>query len=403
MRVLMFGWEFPPFNSGGLGVACSGITRALAKKGAKIAFVLPKKLQISSAHVPLIFADNQNSISIHEFDSSLRPYSNPETYGKDVFTEGSDRSYAPTLVDEVMRYGRNASVIAKNTPHDVIHAHDWLSFPAGIMAKKISRKPLIAHIHATEFDRTGGTGANPDVYKIEREGMEKADAVISVSQMTKDMIVGKYGISNSKIHVIHNGVNLDEYDTPHESLDFLKLKQSGVRMVLFVGRITIQKGPDYFIQVAKRVLAYESQTIFVVAGSGDMEYQMINLAANLGVSDKVFFVGYLRGKELDKVYRSSDIVVMPSVSEPFGITALEALAYKTPVMISKQSGVSEVLTHALKTDFWDIDEMANKIISILRYSSLQNSLRENGRKDVEKLTWDNAADKCLRLYQQLTV
>ena len=269
------------------------------------------------------------------------------------------------------------------------------------MAKKISKKPLIAHIHATEFDRTGGTGANPDVYRIEKAGMSKADAVIAVSKMTKDMIIGKYNINASKIHVIHNGVNLDEYNAPNNNLEFLKIKKTGVKVVLFVGRITIQKGPDYFIHVAKKVLRYEPNTIFVVAGSGDMEYQMINLAAQLGISDKVFFVGYLRGKELDKIYRSSDVLVMPSVSEPFGITALEALACNTPVMISKQSGVSEVLTHALKSDFWDTDEMANKIIAILRYGSLRRSLKENGTKDVGALSWDRAAEKCIHLYQQL--
>lgn len=393
----MFGWELPPYNSGGLGVACEGIIRALKKTGTDIAFVLPRKSGNDQAADGITFADHTSPVI--PVQSLLFAYATPGSYRSSY--SGTSGSFGASLIDEVMRYGSKAGAIAAQKDHAVIHAHDWLSFPAGIQAKQISNKPLVAHVHATEFDRTGGSGANPEIFAVEKKGMQVADAVVAVSQRTKDMIVGKYQIAPSKVEVVHNGIDMAPvYDTPRDTA-ILKLKKSGTRMVLFVGRITIQKGPDYFMQVAKKVLKYEPNTIFIIAGSGDMEHQMINLGVSLGISHRVFFAGYLRGRELDAVYDAADVMVMPSVSEPFGITALEGLAHKTPTLISKQSGVSEVVSHALKTNFWDTDDMANDIIATLRYSALRNTLKTNGFKEASRISWDKAAHKYLQLYRQL--
>lgn len=398
-QVLMFGWEFPPFNSGGLGVACYGLTKALSKQGVPITFVLPRRYSLTSETIKFAFADT-NKVVIKDIDSLLLPYSTEESYERERHLYKT-ALYGNNLVSETLRYGRQAAEIAKNTPHTVIHAHDWLSFPAGMAARKISRKPLIAHIHATEFDRSGGRGANHHVYAIEKQGMKAADKIIAVSNLTKHIITGKYGIPAHKVQVVYNGINLREYNHSLNGTKALTLKDYGYKIVLFTGRLTLQKGPDYFLHTAKKVLEYYHNVVFVIAGSGDMEHQMIQTATQLGISSRVFFTGYLRGKELNNIYRSADLLVMPSVSEPFGITALESIANNTPVLISKQSGVSEVLTHALKTDFWDIDEMANKIVAVLKHPSLRHTLNEYSRRELESINWDRAAHECIQLYQHL--
>lgn len=395
----MFGWEFPPFNSGGLGVACWGITQGLSDQGTNVLFVLPKKYDIHNSNAHFLFADTKN-VTIQTFDSYLKPYLTSEAYLKNK-SLAEKCKYGDTLLAEVLRYGEYAKQIAKENDHDIIHAHDWLSFPAGIEAKKVSKKPLIAHIHATEHDRTGGRGVNKDVFEIEEEGMRKADIIIAVSNFTKKIIVDKYNIDPSKIEVVHNGINISEYEKSGKKFDLLKLKEFGIKIVLFAGRLTLQKGPDYFLKTAREVIKYVPNSMFVIAGSGDMEYQIMRQAAELGISNKISFVGYLRGDELNSIYKSADVLVMPSVSEPFGITALEALANKTPVLVSKQSGVAEVITHALKADFWDVDEMVNKITVLLKNKSLQECLQENGNKEVRKLSWTHAAKKCINLYKKL--
>lgn len=395
----MFGWEYPPFNSGGLGVACWGITQGLSDHGTDVLFVLPKSYDIQNSNVRFLFADTKN-ITIETFDSYLKPYITSELYNSQR-NLSEKRKYGGNLIDEVLRYGVFAKSIAKNNQHDIIHAHDWLSFPAGIAAQKISKKPLVAHVHATEHDRTGGTGLNREVFEIEQEGMRKADVIIAVSNFTKKIIVDKYNIDPSKIEVVHNGINMSEYEKPGKKFDLLKLKEFGIKIVLFAGRLTLQKGPDYFLKTAKEVIKYVPNSMFVIAGSGDMEHQIIRQAAELGISEKISFVGYLRGDELNSIYKSADILVMPSVSEPFGITALEALANKTPVLISKQSGVAEVVTHALKADFWDVAEMANKITVLLKNKSLHDCLQENGNKEVKELSWSKAAQKCINIYKKL--
>lgn len=395
----MFGWEFPPYNSGGLGTACFGLTRALAKRGAKITFVLPRRVNARADFAKLIFADNEVEIKV--VDSLLTPYITSEEFALAKSLARSDL-YGSDLFNEVRRYALRAKQIAKQERFDVIHAHEWLSFGAGLEAKKVSGKPLVVHVHATEFDRTGGHNVNSQVYAIEREGMEKADAVIAVSHFTKQTIIERYGIASEKVHVVHNGIDPDLRAHTEVYGDQLSaLKKAGNKIVLFVGRLTLQKGPDYFVRMAKRVLEYRKNVYFVVAGAGDMDRKIMQEAAYLGISDRVLFTGFLRDEELARTYRAADLFVMPSVSEPFGITPLEALLHGTPVLISKQSGVSEILSNALKADFWDIDEMTNKIIAVLDHESLRTSLQANGGEEVTHHGWQEAAAKCFDLYRSM--
>jgi len=395
----MFGWEFPPYNSGGLGVACQGLARALAAKNVELTFVLPKRIGVSDSAFRFRFADVPN-MTIEEIDSLLVPYITSEKYAllNGVLPNGQ---YGSTLFEEVKRYAILARGIAKTESFDLVHAHDWLSFGAGISASKFKHRPYVAHVHATEIDRTAGN-ANQYIYKLEREGVNTADKVIAVSGFTKQVLVNDYGVSPQKVEVVHNGINTWNYDLDgSEPNGISKLKKLGYKIVLFVGRITIMKGADYLMYAAKRVLEYDSKVIFVFVGSGDMEGQIMRQAAELGISNKVLFPGFLRGTELSAAYRSADLFVMPSVSEPFGLTSLESLIHGTPVLLSKQSGVSEVLKNALKTDFWDVEDMADKILSALAYKSLRAELVLNGRKDAYLCNWDRAAEKCLGIYNSL--
>ena len=401
IKVLMFGWEFPPHNSGGLGVACFGLTKALAQNNVEVTFVLPKRVRVSADFMKMLFAD-VSSVKFKTIDTLLSPYITSGAYDS-LRLKNKSRLYGPGLFEEVARYALRAREIAKEETFDIIHAHDWLSYPAGIEAKAVSGKPLVVHMHATEFDRTGGASINQHVYEIEKEGMQEADSVVTVSEFTKKLVMEHYGIPAEKITAVHNGIDSGDYDHPTPPLPeaIAHLKEAGNQIVLFVGRITLQKGPDYFVRVAKRVLEFMPRTYFVIAGSGDMERQIIQQAAYLGIGDRVLFAGFLRDQELNALYRAADLFMLPSVSEPFGIAPLEALANKTPVLVSKQSGVSEVLSHILKTDFWDIDEMANKVVSVLRHASLRQTLRENGKRETYSLSWSNAAKKCITIYRRL--
>ncbi len=360
-------------------------------------FVLPKRMDPDVSFMDFNFADVPD-IAVTGVNSLLYPYVTEGSYLSAYYKVGGG-IYGGSLFEEVLLYARKAAEIAQRSRFDVIHAHDWLSFLAGIEAKRVSGKPLVVHVHATEFDRSGGLSVNQRVYEIEKRGMQEADRVIAVSQWTKQMIVEKYGIPPEKIDVVHNGVEVHDFKPLPSDLD--ALKRGGKKIVLFHGRITLQKGPDYFVRTAKRVLEYYPDAIFIVSGIGDMLPQMIRETVQLGISDKVFFVGALWDKERDRVYQAADVLVMPSVSEPFGIVPLEALANGTPVLISRQSGVSEVLSHALKSDFWDTDEMANKIVVMLKNDSLKNTLCTNGGKEICNVTWSKAAQKVLGVYQSL--
>lgn len=300
--------------------------------------------------------------------------------------------YSSDLFRDTHRYAQLAAALSVFEDFDVIHAHDWLAYHAGIAVREITGKPLVVHIHATEFDRSGAN-VNQGVYDIERMGLNAADRVVAVSRLTKAIVHTRYGVPDEKVDVVYNGV--EQHDVqPDEGAAIEKDE----RIVLFLGRITMQKGPEYFIRAAKRVLEVEKKVKFVVAGSGDMAVKMIEEAAAAGIGHKVLFTGFLRGRDVDRVYAMADCYVMPSVSEPFGIAPLEAMRNDTPVIVSKQSGVAEVLTHALKVDFWDVDEMANKIVAVLRYPPLGNTLREHGRFELRGLSWDGAAEKCVKSY-----
>lgn len=302
---------------------------------------------------------------------------------------GSD--YGSDLMGDAQRYALLCVALASRLNFDVVHAHDWLTYPAGLAVRAMSGKPLVAHVHATEFDRSG-EHINQQVYDIERAGVHGADRVIAVSQLTKNILTARYGLAASKVDVVYNGVMQDDQPSPD-----VRIEQND-KIVLFLGRITMQKGPEYFIRAAKRVLEKMPNAKFVVAGSGDAAMRMIHEAAELGIGHKVLFTGFLRGRDVKRIFDLASCYVMPSVSEPFGIAALEAMHHDTPVIISKQSGVSEVLTHALKVDFWDTDEMANKIVAVLKYPPLGQTLREHGSLEVRGLNWGGAAEKCVRTY-----
>ena len=402
-RVLMFGWEFPPHNSGGLGTACLGLTRALFHEDVDVIFVLPKKIDLKDDHVKFVFADegkDKVKINFRNVDSMLQPYITSGGYIKELDRVTKKTIYGATLIDEVNRYAHEARIIAAEEAFDVIHAHDWLSFLAGVEAKKVSGKPLILHFHATEFDRSGGQGANPEVFALEKKALSYADSIISVSHLTKDILIEKYNTPADKIEVIHNAI--EEPDNMDFSTTLEEVKADGTKIVLYLGRITIQKGPDYFIQTAKRVLdLYDGKVLFVVVGSGDMHKQMIDQVALMGISDKVIFAGAIFGEEAMRLFRTADLFVMPSVSEPFGLTPLEAALQGTPAIISKQSGLSEVMNDVFKADFWDIDEMTNQIICVLKYGSLQQTLAQNARNEAKRLTWNKPAKKCVHLYNKV--
>jgi len=428
IRVFMLGWEFPPFISGGLGTACYGLTRALDQLGVKVTFVLPKMVDSQYAtHVKLLTPGSRKreqdgaareaqlkNVRFRSILSPLQPYATPQTYDRKVEEvlrlrqgaggplsgTGESRGgidYAGNLYQEVHRYAGMALELAAGEEFDVIHAHDWMTYPAGAAVATLSGKPLVVHVHSTEFDRSG-EHVNQMVYDIERMGMERASKVVAVSHYTRSIIISRYGIPGDKVEVVYNGVERSGGWAVTDTM----IKRDE-KIVLFLGRITMQKGPEYFLYAAKKVLEVMDNVKFVMAGSGDMMYRAVELAAQLGIGGKVLFTGFLRGGDVRRIYQIADLYVMPSVSEPFGIAPLEALDNDVPVIISKQSGVSEVLRHALKVDFWDINEMANKIVAVLKYPPLQMTLRNHGNFEVRKLRWRDAARNCLRVYQEMLV
>lgn len=394
----MFGWEFPPHNSGGLGVACEGLARALVAENTELVFVLPRAISPAARGLRFLFPRVGTNNTLRMVDTALVPYATAKEYLlSKKYLQGT--IYGTDLFAEVLRYAARVRDIIAGETFDIIHAHDWLSFLAGVEAKRLSHRPLVVHVHATGFDQAGGATVDERVYAIEKIGFEEADAIIAVSQYTKNMLVTKYGVAPEKVRVVHNGVACGAPALPTaREIYRAPWKKNGSHMVLFVGRLTLQKGPDYFLRAARRVLDFCPDTFFVIAGSGDMEFQIVRQAAELGIADRVIFAGFARGEELRQLYASADLYVLPSVSEPFGITPLEALSHGTPVLISKQSGVSEVLSHALKVDFWDIEEMANKIVAVLRYPPLTRQLAVCGNSEARAQTWQKAARTCLDVY-----
>ncbi len=403
MRILMFGWEFPPFNSGGLGVACLGLTKALSGLGVEVVFVMPKRLDIKTPWAKMVFADSITGVETVAVNSTLTAYATHKSYVRGYHPVEDAGIYGGSLIEEVTRYSLRGGALALQEQFDVIYAHDWLSFGAGAAAKRATGKPLIVQVHATEIDRTGSPWTvNNEVFALEKAGMEAADVVITVSEMTKNIIVREYGIAPEKVRVVYNGI--DEATAPSGSTSLPRLrslKRAGYKFVLFLGRVTLQKGPDYFLRAAKRVLERNPNVLFILSGSGDMDAQMMRMSGELGIGGRIFFTGFLHGAERHEVYRTADLFVMPSISEPFGIAALEAMKLGTPILISKQSGVSEVVNHALKVDFWDVDEMANKILSVVGYPGLREALAENAAREAEMLTWRQAASKVTGIVNEL--
>jgi glycosyltransferase involved in cell wall biosynthesis len=479
MRVLMLGWEFPPFIAGGLGVACYGLTKALDRMSHQVVFVLPKPVERNEAsHVRMLAPPSPGQVQqarqvLASVGASPARSALAAALGTDGLTEtgaalagfqhaefravpatfsspypGFDQSawirisesiaagmmpghppdapsiisaadvlgswaatlttggpigegqsaagtgYGSDLVGDSERYARLVVALARREQFDVIHAHDWLTYPAGLALSSVTGKPLVVHVHSTEFDRAG-TNVNQRVYDIERAGMHGAQRVIAVSQMTRSICAKRYGIAESKVDIVYNGIDRETSQPPSDARI-----ESNDRIVLFLGRITMQKGPEYFIAAAKRVLEKVDNVKFVLAGSGDMAMRMIEMAAGMGIGHKVLFTGFLRGRDVDRVFQMADCYVMPSVSEPFGIAALEAIHNDVPVIMSKTAGAAEVLTHVLKVDFWDIDEMANKIIAVLRHPPLSQTLRQHGSFELHRLTWEGAAQKCIESYEK---
>ena len=397
MRVLTFGWDYPPIKNGGLGVACHGLTEELLELGLDIVFVLPRE-QPTIGNQKFIFA-NKIPSTIHIFPSALLPYQHAQSY-LEYFTEDGKRiRFSRRIIDEVYRYADAAYGIALREQFDLIHAHDWTSYLAGVAAKLATGKPLVLHVHATAFDQAGSNNVDPDIYAVERRAFHNADSIVAISNYTKGIVVDKYGIDPDKVSVIHNGIK--PYSPPLLPSVLYDVKAQGKKIVFYNGRITIQKGVDYFVRAARRVIDTDPQVMFVISGWGDMEHQIMHLVGELGLSQHVIFAGALWDEERDRMYQVADLLVMPSVSEPFGLVPLEAIQHGTPVLISKQSGVAEVLTHALKVDFWDTEEMANKILSALRYGVMNRQLVEEGRKELLRITWRRAAEKVLALYKKL--
>jgi glycosyltransferase involved in cell wall biosynthesis len=396
----MFGWEFPPYKSGGLGTACYDLTKGLARNGVKVTFVMPVAPEGAKADfVKLIGANNYaKNIKLIEVDSTLAPYQTAEQYEEDYAPVSAKGVYGRNIFAEAKRMARIARAVAKREKHDVIHVHDWMTYEAGIAARKVSGMPLVAHIHATEFDRTGDN-PNPHIAHMEYAGLKAADVVIANSNFTKRNVMRHYKIPEHKIRVVHWGI---EEDKPDYHINYRSALGKNAKIVLFLGRVTLQKGPDYFIEVANNVLKFEPNTLFVIAGDGDMLPRVIHRAHELGISDKVIFTGFLKGEEVHKAFQMADLYVMPSVSEPFGLVALESLKNRTPIIISKQSGVSEVLRHCIKTDFWDINRMTDAIVNVLRHPALHEELRENSNAEVRKFNLDEPARKVRDVYHEVS-
>jgi glycogen(starch) synthase len=482
MRILMLGWEFPPLITGGLGVACFGLTKALDEQGHEVIFILPRPLRGGGpSHLHVLSPgslrsatqdrvsteldepqDSEALVDAHDevaaaftratFHSVPASFASPYPDGSSLpsgaggsgagagdikGSGGGSRGgssgggggnsphdparrdqggahdsnhgsiqYGFDLVGDAERYARLVVSMTRRLRYDVIHAHDWLTFPAGMMLAQIARKPLIVQVHSTEFDRAGQQ-ANARIVEVERAGMQAADRVLAVSQLTKSICVRRYGVPPNKIEVVYNGVETPTQPAAQTRVAEEHIRASAAspatekreRIVLFLGRITMQKGPEYFITAARRVLDVVPDVKFVLAGSGDMALRMMEMAARLGIGERVLFTGFLEGKAVERIYRMADCYVMPSVSEPFGISALEAVSHNVPAIISRTSGASEVLQHVLKVDFWDTDDMANKIIAVLRYAPLAQTMRDHGAAQIGNLSWESVAERVVSVYE----
>lgn len=414
MKVLMLGWEFAPIVAGGLGVVCKALTTSLVKNyAAEVTYVLPRipgdaKLNFEGISFANAAVDDVNKLRIVDIESlGISPYFTEDGLKKlilDLYNNGgqlSDKTkkeiYSFNLMNEIKIYANRAAAVAEADHYDVIHNHDWMTAPAAVETKKHIDRPMVMHVHSTEVDRTLGN-PNPDIYKIEQEGMQYADKIIAVSQITKDRIVANYGISPDKIDVVHNAIEKIE----NKYGPIAKTIHKDDQIVLFLARLTAMKGANYLLQAAPKVLKALPKTKFLFIGQGELMEELIEMSVNYGISHKVTFTGFLPHDQVDRAYRFADVFIMPSITEPFGITSLEAIKNGTPVIISKQSGVSEVLQNVLKVDFWDTDELANKIIAVLKHGVLAEELINNSKRDLESLSWSTQSKKVLDIYQEVS-
>lgn len=417
MKALMFGWEFPPHILGGLGTASYGLTKGMAMQpDMDITFVMPRPSGdedqsfakiIGACHTPIVWKD----VNWEYAQKRLSKYMDPQEYYNMRDNIYADFSYMHTndlgaidfsgkypenLLEEINNYSIMAGVIARTHKYDIIHSHDWLTYPAGLHAKTILGVPLVLHVHATDFDRSRGK-VNPQVYAIEKNGMDHADHIICVSELTRRIVIDKYFQDPAKVTTVHNAV--EPLSPEIEAIKVQKMPKD--KIVTFLGRITMQKGPEYFVEAAARVLERSQHVRFVMAGSGDMYERMVWLASERGISDRFHFTGFLRGKQVYEMLKMSDVYVMPSVSEPFGISPLEAMQCGIPTVISKQSGCAEILTNAIKIDYWDVESMANMIHSICTYPALAEYLGREGEREVNEIKWQYAGQKVRDIYNNL--
>lgn len=427
MRVLMFGWEFPPHIAGGLGTACKGIVEGLAHNGVETLFVMPSASgdedqsctriinasDVAVQNVSETVDEFLNKVKFIHVDSNIVPYVDPDEYFEAIEKMKRERitettvgfgqkfkfsgKYGANLMEEVSRYAQVGGTIAlqHKDEFDVIHAHDWLTYLAGIAAKELTGKPLVVHVHATSYDRGSEDMIDTRVLAIEKRGMQAADKVVAVSELTRNIVINKYGISPDKVVAVHNAVDF----SGRENIEV----ERGVKdkVVTFLGRITFQKGPEYFIDAAAKVLKRTKNVRFVMAGSGDMMNRAIRQVARLGIADRFHFTGFLRGADVQKMFALSDVYIMPSVSEPFGISPLEAMRSNVPSIISYQSGAAEILKYAFKVDFWDVDAMADDIYALLQYPALSRFAAKQGLDEVNALKWDHATAKLKTIYESL--
>ena len=416
MKALMFGWEFPPHILGGLGTASYGLTKGMWENGdMDITFVIPKPWGdedrqfahiIGANSTPVVWRDVnwdyvQNRIG-NVMDPQMYYDLRDHIYADFNYMRTNDLGciefsgrYPDNLLEEINNYSIVAGVIARTVPCDVIHSHDWLTYPAGIHAKQVTGKPLVIHVHATDFDRSRGN-VNPTVYGIERDGMNNADHIITVSELTRRTVIEKYGQDPAKVTTVHNAV-----EPLSEEIRNIKVEHGNDNAITFRGRIPMQKGPEYFVEAASMVLHKTHNVRFVMAGSGDMMEKMIRLAADRDIADRFHFTGFLRGRQVYEMLAASDVYVMPSVSEPFGISPLEAMQMGCPSIISKQSGCAEILENVIKVDYWDIHAMADAMFALVNYPALHNHLRDNGLAEIDTIQWKKAGAKVINIYNQV--
>ena len=413
----MFGWEFPPHILGGLGTASYGLTKGMHENGdMDITFVIPKPYGdeekgfakiIGANCVPVVyrevFSDYVEKRIGNVMDPQLYYDLRSHIYGDFRYINVNDLGciefsgrYPDNLLEEINNYSIVAGVIARTVDCDIIHSHDWLTYPAGIHAKQVTGKPLVIHVHATDFDRSRGN-VNPTVFAIEKDGMEHADHIITVSNLTRQTVIEKYGINPAKVTTVHNAVQ-----PLSQELRSIEVQKPKEKVVTFLGRITMQKGPEYFVEAAAKVLQKKHNVRFVMAGSGDMMEKMIRLVADRDIADRFHFTGFLKGRQVYEMLKASDVYIMPSVSEPFGISPLEAMQMGVPSIISKQSGCAEILTNVIKTDYWDIDAMADAIYSIITYPAMYKHLRESGLAEIDTIQWKKAGAKVIDIYKKTT-